>query len=72
MPIRDPDNSTKASSGNSYGADPTTLRLQLLRNGYGPVPVVGPGVKSEAAGKGVFLPRWQIVCATAGEKEIIR
>jgi hypothetical protein len=72
MPIRDPDNSTKASSGNSYGADPTTLRLQLLRNGYGPVPVVGPGVKSEAAGKGVFLPRWQIVCAAPGEKEVSR
>jgi hypothetical protein len=54
MPYRKADNSTKASSGNrgnGYGGDPTRLRLQLLRNGYQPVPIIGPTVKTKSAGK---------------------
>ena len=43
--------STKASSGNSYGADPTALRLLLLRNGYRPVPIVRTDGEDQSAGK---------------------
>jgi hypothetical protein len=69
---READNSTNASSGNSYGADPTALRLLLLRNGYRPVPIIGPMVKVKSAGKRPPMTGWQDICATAGEAEVIR
>jgi AAA domain-containing protein/bifunctional DNA primase/polymerase-like protein len=75
MPYRGADNSTNASSsnrGNGYGGDPTRLRLQLLRNGYQPVPIIGPTVKTKSAGKRPPMNGWQDICATADEAEVIR
>jgi hypothetical protein len=69
---RDPKHNASGAPGNSYGGDPTKLRLLLLRNGYPPVPIYGPTVKVKSAGKRPPMDEWQIVCDTAGEKEIIR
>ena len=72
MPYREADNSTNASSGNGYGADPTALRLQVRRNGYWPVPIAGPTVKTKAAGKRPLMDEWQKICIAPNEAEVSR
>jgi|GEM_PF-662499 len=52
--------------------DPTELRLQLHRNGYRPVPVLGAHVAMKAAGKRPMMKGWETVCASADEAEIAR
>lgn len=52
--------------------DPTQLRLALSRNGYRPVPVLGPHVAVKAAGKRPMMKGWETVCASADETEIAR
>lgn len=52
--------------------DLTELRLSLHRNGYLPVPVLGPHVDAKAAGKRPAMKSWETICATAGEAEITR
>ena len=70
MPYREADNSTKASSSNSQAVDLTTLRLQLLRNGYRPVPISGPTMRIKSAGKRPLMSNWQAVCAIADEARV--
>lgn len=42
------------------GTDPTlALRLGLTRNGYTPVPIVGPDVPGKGAGKRPGVDGWQ-------------
>lgn len=52
--------------------DPTDLRLQLHRNGYRPVPVLGAHVAMKSAGKRPMMKGWETVCASADEAEIAR
>lgn len=52
--------------------DLTDLRLALHRNGYRPVPVLGPHVATKAAGKRPVMKSWEAVCAAADETEITR
>jgi hypothetical protein len=72
LAYRDPNSTATGASGNSFGVNPTTLRLQLLRNGYRPVPIIGPRVKIKSAGKRPPMTGWQDICATAGEAEVSR
>ena len=39
----------------------TALRLRLLRNGYTPLPVVGPNYPGKSPGKRPGIPEWQSV-----------
>jgi putative DNA primase/helicase len=52
--------------------DLTEIRLALSRNGYRPVPVLGPHVAMKAAGKRPMMKGWETVCASADEAEIAR
>jgi hypothetical protein len=70
--IREPNHTSSTVPGNTYAVDPTSLRLKLRRNGYPPVPIIGPMVKMKSAGKRPPMNGWQDICATAGEAEIIR
>ncbi len=54
----------------SSGCELSDQRLTMLGNGYRPVPVLGDHVDSKSRGKGVILPRWQEVCATADEAAV--
>jgi putative DNA primase/helicase len=69
---RSPNSNATGASDNSGDGDPTTLRLLLLRNGYRPVPIIGPTVKTKSAGKRPPMTGWQDICATAGEAEVSR
>src|SRR4051812_38635790 len=48
----------------------TALRLRYLANGYKPVPVTGPQMRTKCAGKRPIMSRWQQVCAAADEGEV--
>jgi P4 family phage/plasmid primase-like protien len=50
----------------------TTLRLAVARNGYRPVPISGPTMKVDAAGKRPLMKNWREICADADEAEIAR
>ena len=52
--------------------DLTTLRLAVARNGYRPVPISGPTMKVNAAGKRPLMKNWPKICADADEAEIAR
>jgi predicted P-loop ATPase len=54
-------------------SDPVTpLRLQLLANGWRPVPVTGPKMRCPHPGKQPLMKNWQKVCADADEAEVRR
>jgi hypothetical protein len=62
---RNPRHSTLGASGNSHGVNLTTLRLQLLRNGYRPVPITAPTYQHEkvqSPGKQPFFKDWRSIC----------
>jgi hypothetical protein len=70
---READDSIKSAPGNSYGGDPTRLRLTLLRNGYWPVPITAPNYQHEdvrSPGKQPFFKRWQNVCVAPTEETV--
>jgi uncharacterized protein (DUF927 family) len=48
----------------------TTLRLQLHKNGYHPVPVMGPHVKTASAGKRPGITAWETECLNAEPEKI--
>jgi AAA domain/Primase C terminal 2 (PriCT-2)/Bifunctional DNA primase/polymerase, N-terminal len=50
-----------AAAEAAHAADATALRLQLLAQGYEPIPVVGPDYPGESPGKGVALVGWTTV-----------
>jgi predicted P-loop ATPase len=51
-------------------ADVTATRLQMHRNGYHPVPVIGAHIKTKSAGKRPNMKAWESVCLTADEPMI--
>lgn len=61
-----------AASAPAAPEDPVDLRLQLHRNGYRPVPVLGAHVAMKAAGKRPMMKGWETVCGRADEAEIAR
>jgi hypothetical protein len=68
---RSPNSSATGASRNSFGVDPTTLRLRLLRNGYRPVPITAPTYRHEdvrSPGKQPFFKDWRNVCAAPTEE----
>jgi hypothetical protein len=70
---RNPRHSTLGASGNSHGVNLTTLRLQLLRNGYRPVPITAPTYQHEkvqSPGKQPFFKDWRSICASATERTV--
>ncbi|HEY0420330.1 MAG TPA: VapE domain-containing protein [Acetobacteraceae bacterium] len=50
----------------------TPLRLRLRANGYPPVPVSGPGMHINSAGKRPVMKDWRQVCLGAGENKVRR
>ncbi len=52
--------------------NPTELRLALRENGYCPVPVSGPGMNVNSAGKRPVMPAWERKCLDASPDEIRR
>jgi putative DNA primase/helicase len=60
------------STSSAAGLDPTAVRLEMLAQGYRPVPVLRFDAKDKAAGKRPTLPEWQTVCEAADETEIRR
>lgn len=48
----------------------TALRLRLRANGYPPVPVSGPHMRIDAAGKRPVMKDWRRICAAADEAEV--
>src|SRR5215210_5936554 len=70
LAYRDPNSTATGAPGNSFGVDPTTLRLQLLRNGYQPVPITAPTYQHKdvrSPGKQPFFKDWRNVCAAPTE-----
>jgi predicted P-loop ATPase len=51
-------------------ADFTAARLQMHRNGFHPVPIIGAHIKTKSAGKRPDMSGWQTVCLTADEPMI--
>nr|WP_277751908.1 VapE domain-containing protein [Dankookia rubra] len=50
----------------------TALRLQLLANGYHPVPVAGPQMRCKSPGKQPLMRNWRQICASADSLEVRR
>jgi hypothetical protein len=48
----------------------TATRLQMHRNGYHPVPIIGAHVKTNSAGKRPTMSDWHTRCLSADEPEI--
>src|SRR5262245_47629 len=48
------------------------LRLQVRRNGYHPVPVLGPHAADKARGKRPTMLKWQEKCLGASYVEVVR
>src|SRR3954454_10045289 len=48
----------------------TTCRIGIFRNGFRPVPVIGPHVHIKSAGKRPGLDRWIDISGTANEEAI--
>jgi hypothetical protein len=65
-------NEASADASTTPPEDSTELRLQLNRNGYRPIPVLGAHVAMKGAGKRPMMKGWETVCASADEAEIAR
>lgn len=65
-------NEAFADASTTPPEDSTELRLQLHRNGYRPIPVLGAHVAMKGAGKRPMMKGWETVCASADETEIAR
>jgi Virulence-associated protein E/Primase C terminal 2 (PriCT-2)/Bifunctional DNA primase/polymerase, N-terminal len=48
----------------------TATRLQIYRNGYHPVPIIGAHIDTRSAGKRPGMSDWETICLTADEPEI--
>jgi hypothetical protein len=51
-------------------ADFTATRLQMFRNGYHPVPIIGAHINTKSAGKRPTMSDWRTICQTADEPTI--
>ena len=65
-------NEAFADASTSPPEDSTEVRLQLHRNGYRPIPVLGAHVAMKGAGKRPMMKGWETVCGSADETEIAR